>query len=212
MGGRGSYSSTAAKRAAWRRPAKPTQKGHGDGLQLGGFAEVGSAKKIAAFLGLSDEQRAYADYKAVAEYTGTHYSAIRRAAREGGADERWRQCEDYIAHAPQWEGGVTYRGIEWPRETFGQIKVGAQIDINGGGPASWSTSSSTSDSFAGNKAGSSVVFIAKRQKKATSIKGVSRHPGENEVLVSMSTKYRVTGVSNGHSASNNRIYVEVEVI
>lgn len=206
MGGRGSWSRTAGAAVV------KTQKGHDEGPQVGGHAKADSAAEIAGHLGMADEALAFSYYKAVAEYSGSDYSAIRRAARTGGPDDRWKRCEEYIARAPQWEGGTTYRGIVLDPGKLSAIKVGDRIDANGGGPASWSTSISTSESFAKNSGGRSVVFIATSQRDATSIKGISRHPSENEVLVSKSTMYRVTGVSQGAGARNYRTYIEVEVV
>ncbi len=189
------------------------QLGHQDGLQVG--SNVGESsqqvKDIADYLGV-DAQRAFADYRATVEFTGSSYRAIRESARNGGKDERWKQCEDFIANAPQWKGGETRRGIELSPEKYAHIKVGAVWDVNGGGPASWSTEAQTADSFAGNSAGRSVVFITKSHKSATSIKGISKFSSENEVLSSMKNRYRITGVSKGHGTYNNRLYVEVEAV
>lgn len=194
-------------------PQKATQSGHEDGLQVGPvvYRSDDEVKQIAEYLGV-DEDMAYADYKAVTDFTGHHYSDIRESARNGGADERWRQCEDFIANAPQWNGGETRRGISLSADKYSNIKVGAVFDVNGGGPASWSTSAGIADSFAGNSAGRSVVFIAKKHGSATSVKGISKHNDEDEVLASMNNKYKVTSVSKGNGPNNNRLYVEVEAV
>ncbi|WP_418244796.1 hypothetical protein [Ellagibacter isourolithinifaciens] len=194
-------------------PQKATQSGHEDGLQVGPvvYRSDDEVKQIAEYLGV-DEDKAYADYKAVTDFTGHHYSDIRESARNGGTDERWKQCEDFIANAPQWNGGETRRGISLSADEYSNIKVGAVFDVNGGGPASWSTSAGIADSFAGNRAGHSVVFIAKKHGSATSVKGISRHNDEDEVLASMNNKYKVTSVSKGNGPSNNRLYVEVEAV
>lgn len=209
MGGRGASSATAALKKSAKK-AKPAQKGHEDGLGIGPHSTDSDA--IASYLGLSDKERAKADYDAVTAFTGSSYSSIRESARTGGSDTRWKQCEDFIANAPQWAGGTTYRGVNLRSSDFKQIKVGEEFPINGGGPASWSTKSTVSDGFAGNSAGHSVVFISKTQSAATSIKGISHFSSENEVLVSKDTRYRVTGISKGYGKYNNRTYVEVEVI
>ena len=194
-------------------PQKKTQSGHDDGLQVGPvvYRSDDKVKEIAEYLGV-DEDRAYADYKAVTEFTSHHYSDIRESARNGGPDDRWKQCEDFIGNAPQWNGGETRRGIELSTEDFSKIKVGGVFDVNGGGPASWSTTAGIADNFAGNSAGHSVVFIAKKHESATSVKGISRHLSEDEVLASMNNKYKVTSISKGNGPNNNRLYVEVDVV
>ena len=213
MGGRGSWSSTGfGLLASAPGNSRKVQRGHSDGLMIGPDAPYSTAGDIADYLGMDNASAAYADYTSVVSFTGTAYSDIRRNARTGIKDARVDECEEFIKNAPQWKGGTTYRGIELDPKTVSKLKPGATIDVNGGGPASWSTDSSIADTFAGNIGGASVVFISKKQKKATSIKGISKYSHENEVLVSRNTQYRVLSVSQGHSSTNNRLYVEVDVL
>lgn len=212
MGGRGASSMSAGTMSG--NSAK-TQSGHDDGLGIGPNASANQAMlETAEYLGMPGERhRAYVDYRSVVDYTGSGYSSIRKAAREGKSDARLTGVEDFLRNAPQWVGGETRRGIELhDKAVIARIKVGEVFDVNGGGPASWSTDHGTARSFASNTKGQSFVFISKKQKRATSVKGISQFSHESEVLVSKETQYRILSVKKGAHKGDNRTYVEVEVL
>jgi len=204
MGGRGAYSATA------KAKEKPKQKGHLHGSQIPDTPE-----ETAKYLGTSVE-RAKELYASVQEFTGSYYSSIRSAQRGESSDatalRNGDNLEAYIAAAPKWGGGMTYRGIGVSKETAATLmknwNKGAIIDINGKGTASWSTDKSVSKSFASHGE-IHLVFQCRTQSKGTSIKHISHFNHEQEVLVSKNAKYRVVGVPK---TSRGYTYIEVEEV
>lgn len=207
MGGRGSSSATASMVAS----SKPKQAGH-----LSSDETPKNAAETAAYLGV-DEGTAKELYSAVKDFTGVYYTDIRKVQRGESDNETaalmGQRLEQYIAAAPKWDGGTTYRGMSLTQEDAAKLlnnwNKGAIIDINGGGTASWSTSPDVSDSFAkggGNKS-VSIVFSCKTQSNGTSIRHISNYFSEQEVLVSKSSRYWVVGTPKKKGGIT---YIEVE--
>lgn len=203
MGGRGSSSASSR-----RSNEKPKQKGH---LSAGEAPKT--PEDTAKYLGVSVERakELYGDVKA---FTGSSYTEIRKAQRGETQDEAYRKkgenLESYIASAPKWGGGTTYRGIGVDKKTAATLmdgwNKGAIIDINGNGTASWSTDKAVSRSFA-SKGEVHLVFSCKTQSRGTSIKHISQFSHESEVLVSKKAKYRVIG---GPKTIHGYTYFDVE--
>lgn len=131
--------------------------------------------------------------KVVSRYGHTEAEILKRA----------QNCENFIAASPQWVGGTTYRGLSLSDKEVEQLRN----DLKAGkgnmlGSASWSTSESVSQGFAGFHIGETsltygdikntrVVLVCKKQhRKGTSIKHLSRYAPENEVLVTMASRYK----------------------
>lgn len=186
MGGRGAVSATSATSQAL------AAAGH---LHDGDFSLTtdDSVDIIAGALGESKEA-AYEHWHAVTNYTGQWYGAVRKHQRDGGGpdhvQEMSKQVEDYIAKAPKWDGGTTYRGITDVSDNVlaNLTTEGTVFDMRG--TSSWSSKESIAKSFA-NSGHNDIVFESATQSKGTSVRHISRFPTEDEILVSKSSKYRV---------------------
>ena len=108
--------------------------------------------------------------------------------------------EKFIEMSPKWNGGTTYRGMTLsPKEVDDikkQLKAG---NFDNKGSASWSTDKYVSDNFSslhlgeispfGDNKTECVVLVSKTQRKATSIKHISKISHEDEVLASKDCRY-----------------------
>lgn len=111
--------------------------------------------------------------------------------------------EDFIHRSPKWDGGTTYRGMSLSDKELNQLIT----DLKGGkgdmlGSSSWSTCKGTSEGFADMHIGeksvkfhdektNSVVLIASKHSKATSIQHISRFgSAEEEVLSSKDVRWK----------------------
>lgn len=198
MGGRGASSATAVKKRD-----KPKQRGH-----LGPTEIPKTPEETAKYLGVS-VQEAKDMYGAVQDFTGSSYTGMRQAQNSSNPDAYYLRkanlAERYIANAPKWGGGETFRGINVDAKTAATYVKGAILDINRG-TASWSTDRSVSKSFSQKGYGQKVIFHSATQSRGTSIKHISHFKGESEVLVSKDARYRVTKTSK--MGSYLHVYVE----
>ncbi len=205
MGGRGMTSNQTTR----KRPIG-VQKSHDDALEV--YSEVGNipsldVKRAALYLAVS-----YGKSKellnAVLGYTGEGYRSINRSQRSGKPSKEAELTEKFVKLSPQWEGGATYRGFNV--EDAADVKVGAVIKAARGSLSSWSSEESVARSFTKPTPGMTpVVLVAKKQKRATSIAGLSEFAEEREVLVSSATQHKITKVKK---RKDGRMYVEVEAL
>lgn len=117
--------------------------------------------------------------------------------------QRAKDLEEFIHNSPKWDGGTTYRGMSLSDKELEQLVR----DLKAGkgdmlGSASWSTSQGTAEGFANMHIGetslkfkdekdNTVVLIARRQSKATSIQHISRYGSrEAEVLSSKDVRWK----------------------
>lgn len=113
--------------------------------------------------------------------------------------------EEIIEKAPQFEGGVLYRGIntvdvlgnDMPITSLQDLKVGDIIDM--GGTSSWSDSEDVSEWFKReyDSEGTGIMFATDAIGKATSIAFYSYYPEQREVIASKDNKYRVDKIEDG---------------
>lgn len=199
MGGRGSSSMSSRKGSGGR-----VQRHHLRGSEIPDTPE-----KTAAYLGVSVE-RAKKMYDAVQSWSGTLYSSIREYQRTGKGSQHVkdaeRDLEGYIAAAPKWDGGATYRGMRLPQSVLDTYVPGARVNM--GGSASWSTDKGVAEGFASGASGGKrpVVLRSKTNRNGTSIRHFSHFKKEDEVLVSKKTWYNVTSTK----VINGITYVYVE--
>lgn len=192
MGGRGQRSMSSKLRE------KAGQKDHLSGEEI-----PDSSFALAQYLGGVSEPAAQEMADAVKSFTGDDYKIIRavqNGAKTGSPAERRlaEMCEEYIEHAPKWEGGTTYRGINVPPSKANSYVKGAILDVNRG-TASWSSTLATAEEFSTHGYGVQVVFACETQRNGTSIRHLSSYKSENEVLVSKKSRYEVTHA--GHQGS-----------
>ena len=110
--------------------------------------------------------------------------------------------EEFIKHAPKWDGGTTYRGMSLSdkelQDAVAKMKAGT---FHNYGTASWSTKKDISEQFAGDyvndiskifgdRKRNMVVLRIEKQKKATSIQHLSALPHECEVIASKDCRYK----------------------
>lgn len=203
MGGRGAVSATSVTSHALATAAH---------LHDGDFSLTtdDSVEIIARALG-EDKETAYKHWNAITNYTAQWYGAVRKHQRAGGGTETVRemskQIEDYIAKAPKWDGGTTFRGITDVSDSVldSLTTEGTVFDMRG--TSSWSSKESVAKSFA-NSGYNDIVFESVTQSKGTSVRHISRYPTEDEILVSKSSQYRV---SSAKFDKNNKVWrIKVE--
>lgn len=128
--------------------------------------------------------------------------------------------EEFIRVSPKWAGGSTYRGMSLSplelADTLDKLNAGTFHNF---GCASWSTDKKVSMKFSarhidedspafGDKKTEAVVLVLKEQKRATSIRHISRVFGEHEVLASKECRYRFVSQKKARGIT----YIEVEAI
>lgn len=154
---------------------------------------------------------------AVNNYTNWSYGNIRKTQRKNAGqytetDKKYlkaqNEVEKYIAFAPKWYGGKTYRGVALNDSALAGLKKGSVVDM--GGTSSWSSRLMTAQAFADDNAEHSelnrVVFQSGTQQRGTSVTHISQHRFENEVLVSKYARYKVNKVTKKKGIT----YVDVE--
>ena len=183
---------------------KPKTRGHLERDFSMNRAE--GVKQIMADTG-HDYGKALEDYQVLFGWcdSTTTCSTIRKAQR--GALDGFRQksfgksgeiLEQYIADAPQWDGGVLFRGVSGREmdKYYDHLQVGDIVDM--GGASSWTSDPYSAASFAGHGA----VFTWREPKNCTSISHISPHIGEGEVVAS---KRNVFSVSKIEDVGSKRI-------
>lgn len=151
------------------------------------------------------QQEAKAVHDAVTAFSGSGYTPMRTAmskfqkgvsltSQEQQWVDKYKLCEEWCKVAPTFSSSnhsVIYRGISkgWTPESVAYaqklmaLKVGEQFNLDHM-PSSFSTKYSTAKSFAFGKGGIIVHLPVSSLKNSPSIKGISLHSGEDEILVS----------------------------
>ena len=166
----------------------------------------------------AEEAERYMD--ALDGYTSDDYSDIRSVQMGDTDDPRYKKMasdlEEFIEKAPKWAGGTTYRGIglfpDWGGTDIAafQTAMATRTPIEMYGSASWSTDKGTAKYFAERDGDIHVVFICKEgQPQGTSIAGLSRHPGESEIVTSNKARWLVEKILQPNP--KDKTYYEIEV-
>lgn len=118
--------------------------------------------------------------------------------------------EDFISKSPQWSK-PTYRGMGLSESEYqavlSKLKAGT---FNMRGSASWSSEIKDAERYAYDSRYDKprlVVFECGNNRRSTSIRHLSLHPDENEVLVSNKNKYRMIG-----EPKEDKIYGRIPII
>lgn len=180
-----------------------------------GCTKIGYVQKE---LGVSYE-RAQEYVDAIDAYADDNrYSAI-RAFQQGQSVENQeeiskisRDIEDYIKKAPRWNGGETFRGVGLSDKELQKFTVNSEHNMKG--VSSWSNEITIAEDFANEykSYGYAVIFHSPTQNKGTAIRHLSKYPGssgENEVLASKESKYKVL---KREPDAHNRIHIYLEEI
>lgn len=143
-----------------------------------------------------------------AEACGMPYKITHEDHTKDEIVKRCKDVEEYIARAPKWNAGTTYRGISLsPSEYTNLINDLQQGKDILKGMASWSSSVRKAKNFAEDYLGDKsemfteekkiypVILKSNIQPMGTSIMHLSNYPDEREVLVSKDCRYRLIKVS-----------------
>lgn len=218
MGGIGSCSMGKSKASGFSDKRGSAARGHLNIDDFAGFDRSMMIDFIATDLGVSKEIAE--DYYGSVLHWATHgYSVVRNYQQFGDAKAREKGrvhpgkssadgIEGYIAHAPKWNGGDTYRGIGGiSNETYQSLTTpGAIIGMKG--TASWTSSKGVADGY--TEGMNPVVFVSKTQRQGTSIKHLAKYSSENEVTVSKNASYRVK--RSKKDKKNGIMYVYLEEV
>lgn len=173
---------------------------------------------VAKELGVDEfKAKEYAD--AIYSYTLSDSGAIREYQQGGEASVYIRtierDIEDYIAKAPKWNGGETVRGIRLTDDELLEYSVGSIHDMRG--TSSWSSEIVIAQEFADHEGDqkekgktNAVIFHSPTQHNGTSIRHLSHYPnegGENEVIVSKQSRYKVVRRSKD---KDGRVHIFLE--
>lgn len=159
----------------------------------------------------------YAD--AIYSYTLSTSGAMRKYQQGGEASAYIRKIErdieEYIAKAPKWNGGETVRGIGLTDDELSEYSVGSIHDMRG--TSSWSSEIIIAQEFADWEGAkkekgktNAVIFHSPTQHNGTSIRHLSNYPnedGENEVIVSKQSRYKVVRRSKDN---DGRVHIFLE--
>jgi hypothetical protein len=139
--------------------------------------------------------------QALKDFSSLDYEGIREFERTGkeselsfGNDEKHAKAINaYIAQAPKYKGEV-HRGLSLPDQPAVSEflkKMTAEGGFELDAMSSFSSDPTTAREFDGGKYG--VILKVKANQSGTSIKNISNHKDEDEVLVPKGAKYRVAG-------------------
>lgn len=163
----------------------------------------------------------------ISKFSGHYYSDIRSYQRDPAkyASKNSQSevdkiksyadaLENYISKAPKWNGGESYRGIEFNYETDRQrflddfIKASANGGYSEGAISSWSSNRRVSESFAGSSH-HPVLIVHERgnRKTISSIRPYSQFSGEDEMIATSRARYKYLRHDKS-SSGELRIYVD----
>jgi len=170
--------------------------------------EVSKSEKIDYFKGLGVSDEAADHYaSAITSFSGSGSSGIRSVQTKKMDPNNYTYQEYYkrsvdiekaLKVMPKWAGTAPlYRGISVNDELLDKLikSTGSNLIIDMRGTSSWSSSKSTANGFSGHgSGGNSCIFTLEGGSKyAASIKHLSSHSGEDEVLMSMEARYTIVG-------------------
>lgn len=131
--------------------------------------------------------------RAITAYTGSYYREINEALREGRASSAQRRyaelLNEALALAPKYRGRVT-RGMSLSDSRLEAYLARARASLLDGQPYTREAFSSTSKGDRAAFSGNVVEHIESRS--GVYVRGISLHPGENEVLIRAGVRLQVT--------------------
>lgn len=188
----------------WRRtpPENRPQMWHLPPMVGASWVDPSGRVALAAYLGIDDPEQLERVGNAIYEYCVGDYDAITKSQKAGHPSDVAIAMEEYIALAPKWAGGTTYRGMAMTPEQVEEILRVAES--NGeyhpalGATESWSTSYDCAKGRTDHPYSVSVgrtervVFECPTQSRGTSVMHISLWSDrEAEVLVSKDARHRI---------------------
>ena len=180
-----------------------------------------AGKEYHEVMSINDKEITSEERQALEYYTGSSYSTMNKLLR---TPEYYDEHPDYLSDSSkqkhlEWienchsalkkhkstEAVVTYRGI-----THALMKKLSGLEsgdiITDDGFASTSTSRKTAESFASKKSGGYIMTVLiPKGSQAASVKKLSWHGNENEVLINKKARFQVKGVDH----ENQEMIVEL---
>lgn len=162
------------------------------------------------------EQRAEEIYNSVRDYSGNDYRHIRKAFYDENTNSGyWNSVldlEEFVRKMPKYDSGKEkiYRGFATSQERLDKLIIGKTIDMKG--VNSWSSDISVARNFANatlNATPISVIIEVKNMKGGVSIKHLSKHSKEDEILSTGMSHFVIKKVSKD---SNGMTVVEVKEV
>lgn len=192
------------------------QKGHRPEEKLSGSDAEDAIMKDTGV----DRATAAKMVQGVKAFSGFDYSDIRSYQATGkppSMKQTADSIEDFIAKSPKWDGGTLYRGLEMDTKTAATLIAGMKKGkaISQNGMSSWSSKESVARGFASADyigEGASIIFKTSSAKSGTSIKHLSKFPGEDEVLVSSKALWKATKITQKRNGGRIVYTVEREEI
>lgn len=160
---------------------------------------------------------------AIKSFSDGGYHAIKLAQR-GNPEYAYKEqqadaLESYIEKSPKWgNSGALYRGAHFKRDEATEMlkKLQNGEEIEWGGTSSWTSDAKMAKHFskdAGDFGDPKVIFILKNgTQQGTSIRHLSEHPGEDEVLISKKQRARATRITAVPRIVEGEIYLERYVV
>ncbi len=146
--------------------------------------------------------------KALEYWSDGGYGKIRRTQtgqfNDAKAKVQGEAIEEFIDQAKSYKGDL-YRGISTEEPL--DLRVGQEIDMKG--TSSWSKNEDAADEFA-HWEENSYCFVTKGLTRAADISMHAMNPGEEEVLVSAKTKFKVVSIDYDPDLEQT-IYVVEEI-
>lgn len=133
-------------------------------------------------------------------FSRSDFREIRASQQHGTPSSQAESVERYIAAAPKWNGGTLYRGISVSSSDADKLiadaKAGKPFDQRG--TSSWSSTSSVGKGYTipetASRGNVKVLYRTPGTKLGTSIRHLSKHQDENEVIISKNAKWVATSV------------------
>ena len=157
-------------------------------------------------------EKAEAMHTSIRDYSGTLYSAIRKAYTNLNVPQELKNemacLDEYLEKAPKWEGPML-RGINVSKYDAKKILSGPNIDMLG--PSSWSSEERTAQNFSlGNLPINMVFVLAGGNTQGASITHLSSLDGiESEITVPSGVKYIKDKVETLMVNGKKYVYVHV---
>lgn len=148
--------------------------------------------------------------KAVKNWTESAYGYIRRSQFEGNPSDEAKRIDRFVKSLTPFKGGI-YRGITVPNgDDFLKELEGNGGNLEQSAHSSWSSSKKIAEQFAYKALYRSqpVLIHSTTNRTGVSIRKMSKHPFEDEVLVPSGAKHKVKKITRDEKI----IIVEVEEV
>lgn len=133
-------------------------------------------------------------------FSRSDFRQVRESQQQGSPSPQAEAVESYIASAPTWNGGKLYRGISVSSSEASKIIADAESGkpFDQRGTSSWTSTSSVGKDYTSSETASrgnvKILYRTPGTSQGTSIQHLSKHPDENEVIISKNAQWVATSV------------------